>query len=92
MKTKKGGGVWNQYQDYCIRNEKDFYYHFNYIHHNPVKHKYVNEQSDVLGYEFCSYRKWIEKKGKEWMNDCFEKYPIKDFTVEGESQERQTER
>ncbi|MCK5413092.1 MAG: transposase [Candidatus Pacebacteria bacterium] len=36
--NKKGRKIFQNYLDYCIRHEKDFYRHFNYIHHNPVKH------------------------------------------------------
>ena len=76
--------IWFQYWDYCPRNEKDFYQHLNYIHHNPVKHKYVKTQEEVLKNQFCSYRQWMEQKGEEWMSDCFATYPILDFTVEGD--------
>ena len=79
-----GRKIWYQYWDRCPRNEKDFYSHFNYIHHNLVKHKYVGTQKEVLDYKFCSYQQWIDKKGKEWMSDCFATYPILDFTVEGD--------
>ncbi len=81
---QKGRSVWYQYWDYCVRNKEDFFLHFNYIHHNPIKHKYAGSQDDVLDYKFCSYRQWVKKKGSEWMADCFERYPIKDFTVEGD--------
>jgi len=27
---------------------------------------------------------WIEKEGIEWVGDVFEKYPIVDFTVDGD--------
>ena len=79
-----GRKVWFQYWDRCIRDEKDFYFHFNYIHHNLVKHGYVKIQDDVLKYPFCSYNQWMEKKGGEWMSDCFAEYPILDFTIEGD--------
>jgi hypothetical protein len=49
-----------------------------------VKHKYVKIKDDVLKYQFCSYQKWIEKKGDEWMSDCFTTYSILDFTVDCE--------
>ena len=84
LDDKKGRNIWFQYWDYCPRNEKDFYQHFNYIHHNPVKHGYVKIQDDVLKYPFCSYNQWMAKKGEEWMSDCFATYPILDFTVEGD--------
>jgi len=78
----KGRKVFQNYLDHCIRGEKDFYRHFNYIHHNPVKHKYVKNQEEVFGYKFCSYRQWIIKKGKEWVGSCLEIYPIIDFAVD----------
>ena len=82
LENQKERKIWFQYFDRCIRNEKDFYFRFNYIHHNPVKHGYVKTQNDVLKYPFCSYKQWVEKKGEEWMSDCFASYPILDFTVE----------
>jgi len=36
----RGRQVWHNYWDTCIRSEKDYWTHFNYIHHNPVKHGY----------------------------------------------------
>jgi putative transposase len=80
----KGRKIFQNYWDRCPRNEKDFYSHFNYIHHNLVKHGYVKTQDDVLKYPFCSYQQWMKKKGEEWMSDCFAEYPILDFTVDGD--------
>jgi len=77
-----GRQIWYQYWDYCIRDKEDFWRHFNYIHHNPVKHGYVKEQSLVADYPFSSYKIWLERKGKEWLNDCLAQYPIIDFTKE----------
>ena len=80
--NKFGRKVWYQYWDHCVRNEKDFFLNFNYEHHNPVKHGYVKLQEEVLNYKFCSYKKWVNEKGVEWMSECFMRYPIKDFTIE----------
>lgn len=77
--------VWYQYWDHCIRDEKDFFEHFNYIHHNTVKHGIYKEQNLVIEYPFCSYRSWFNKKGEEWLASCFEEYPILDFTVENDN-------
>lgn len=78
----KGRSIFHSYWDYCIRDEKDFFLHFNYIHHNPVKHGYVKSQYECYEYKFCSYKQWADKKGLEWVSNCFETYPIRDFTVE----------
>ena len=78
LENSKGRKIFQNYWDHCIRNEHDFYSHFNYIHHNPVKHGYVSEMVD---YHFSSYKYWCDKKGKEWMNSCFHTYPIIDFSL-----------
>lgn len=71
------GKVWRNYWDHGIRDEKDFWSHFNYIHHNPVKHGYTKRNKD---YQFSSHNYWLKRKGREWVNSCFECYPIIDFT------------
>ena len=82
LEQAPGRQIWYQYWDYCIRNEEDFWRHFNYIHHNLVKHRDVKEQALVANYPFSSYKTWLERKGEEWLNDCFAQYPILDFTKE----------
>jgi len=75
----RGRKIWHQYQDHGIRDEKDFYTHLNYIHHNPVKHNYTKKMED---YKFSSYRDCLLKYGQEWLHSCFEQYPIIDFSRE----------
>jgi putative transposase len=39
--------IWQQrFWEHAIRDEKDFEAHVNYIHHNPVKHGYVEDSDD----------------------------------------------
>ncbi len=71
--------VWHQYVDRVIRDERDYFMHFNYIHQNPVKHGFVERMS---AYQFSSIHKWIEEAGKKWLADCFRKYPVIDFEPE----------
>ncbi len=73
--------VWYNYWDYCIRNDADYYRHLNYIHQNPVKHRYVNNLGD---YRWSSYREYLERHGPEWLADSFRRFPIVDFTPTGE--------
>lgn len=81
LDKKPNRKIWYQYWDHCIRSEKDFYQHFNYIHNNPIKHKKVKDLEELPNYEFSSFGTWLNKKGKEWIYSCFEKYPIIDFTT-----------
>ncbi|MCX6808297.1 MAG: transposase, partial [Candidatus Berkelbacteria bacterium] len=67
--------IWWNYFDHIIRDESDFFKHLNYIHQNPIKHG-VSKEFD---YKFSSYHSWLEKKGKEYLDQAFEQYPIVDF-------------
>jgi hypothetical protein len=67
---------WYQYTDHVIRNDKDFYCHLNYIHQNCVKHGLSKKVSQ---YKFSSYNSWLREKGKLWIREVLEKYPIVDF-------------
>lgn len=73
-----GRKVWTNYRDYCPRDRRDFYTHFNYIHHNPVKHRVARTMGE---WDYSSYNWYIQRKGKEWMADCFIQYPIIDFSI-----------
>lgn len=76
-----GRQIWYQYWDHSIRDEADFWKHFNYIHHNPVKHGFCESQAETFCYPFSSAKSWSKIKGEEWLDSCFEFYPIIDFTV-----------
>ncbi|MFA7253105.1 MAG: transposase [Patescibacteria group bacterium] len=67
--------IWWNYLDHVIRDEADFFKHLNYIHQNPIKHGLTKE----LDYKFSSYSAWVRKKGVEYLNHSFEKYPVVDF-------------
>lgn len=82
--TSQGRTVFQNYWDYCIRGEKDFWTHFNYIQQNPIKHGLVKNLEELKNYEFCSYGQWLKNKGEEWMSEVWENYPVVDFTVPDE--------
>ena len=73
-----GRKFWYNYWDRCIRNEQDYWRHFNYIHYNPIKHGYVKQLRD---WPFSSLHSYLENKGSEWINDCWRSYPIKEFEI-----------
>jgi putative transposase len=57
-RTKKGErGIWQRrFWEYCIRNDRDYSRHVEYIHYNPVKHGYVQRASD---WQFSSINRYI---------------------------------
>jgi len=86
--NSSGRRIWYQYWDYCIRNEKDFYVHFNYIHNNPIKHGYIKQVEQLKDYIYSSYPTYLKRKGVNWLNDLFERYPIIDFSLKREDDYR----
>jgi putative transposase len=71
----KGRQVWHNYWDTCVRDERGLWTRFNYIHHNPVKHGYVQAMED---WPFSSYHYYLRTKGREWLLDCWSRYPVVD--------------
>ena len=55
---KRESNIWQRrYYEHTIRNEKDFNLHLDYIHYNPVKHKYTNTASS---WEYGSFQKYVK--------------------------------
>jgi putative transposase len=73
----RGRQIWHNFWDTCIRNEIDYWTHLNYIHHNPVKHGYVQEMKE---WTFSSFWYYLKSKGEDWLMDAFYRYPIIDYT------------
>ena len=68
--TIKGEGrkgernIWQQrFWEHAIRDEKDYEAHVNYIHHNPVKHGYVDEADK---WPFSTWHRFRRDYGKAW--------------------------
>ncbi len=59
-RKKKGErGIWQRrYWEHLIHDEDDYEKHVNYIHHNPVKHGYVNKAID---WPYSTIHDYIEK-------------------------------
>ena len=73
----RGRQVWHNYWDTCIRDERDFWTHLNYIHCNPVKHGYTRHAAD---WEFSSYGFYQRQRGDEWLAEVLRQYPVIDFS------------
>jgi putative transposase len=72
LDNAQGRKTWYSYWDICIRGEADFWTRFNYIHHNPVRHGYVENPED---WEFSSYRFYLQEEGEDWLEKCWFDYP-----------------
>jgi len=77
--STKGREVWYSYWDCCVRDEKDFWTKFNYIHYNPTKHGYVESPED---WKFSSLNEILGNKGQDWVDDCWARYPVVEYDFE----------
>jgi len=67
-------GVWQRrYWEHTIADDADFETHFDYVHWNPVKHKYV---SCPVDWPYSSFHRWVAKGvyEKDW--GCGHKVPL----------------
>ena len=57
---RKECDIWqHKYWEHTIRDENDLNKHTDYIHYNPLKHKYVNKVSD---WDYSSFKKFVQNK------------------------------
>ena len=58
-KCRRERGIWQRrFWEHCIRDELDYNRHVDYIHWNPVKHKWVKNVHDWL---HSSFHRYVEK-------------------------------
>ena len=74
--AQKGRKVWYRYSDRLIRNERHHSASVNYIHCNPVKHRYVRKSTD---WPWVSLHHYLEAQGRKWLAEKWTAYPVKDY-------------
>jgi putative transposase len=56
--AKRGHPIWQKrYWEHLLQNEADFTRHVEYIHYNPVKHRYAKSPGD---WPYSSFRRYVE--------------------------------
>ena len=70
--------VWYKFADRMIRNDAHFYRALNYIHYNPVKHRYVDDPYAWLWTSLHNYAE-AEGYGRAWLREKWKAYPPGDF-------------
>jgi putative transposase len=70
--------VWYKFTDRMIRNDAHFYRALNYIHYNPVKHRYTD---DPYEWPWSSLHNYLEADGygREWLRVKWQVHPPGDF-------------
>jgi len=70
--------VWYKFTDRLIRNDAHFYRALNYIHYNPVKHKYTDDPYEWPWSSLFTYLE-AEGYGREWLREKWRSHPPCDF-------------
>jgi putative transposase len=73
---QRGRKVWCAPADRLIRGEAHFWATLNYIHHNPVKHGWVEKWTD---WPFSSAADYLATVGREEALRCWRSYPVLDY-------------
>ncbi|MEK6280500.1 MAG: hypothetical protein AABN95_09130 [Acidobacteriota bacterium] len=73
---RRGRQVWFNCVDRVIKSHRHFWATVNYIHHNPVKHGYVDSWQDWL---WSSAAPFLERVGRERALQIWREFPILDY-------------
>jgi putative transposase len=68
--------VWYQYSDRRIRNDQHFFRALNYIHYNPVHHRYADTAYD---WPWSSVHNYLHAHGREWLRHQWQTHHPGDF-------------
>ncbi|MEI8039624.1 MAG: hypothetical protein WCJ14_14665 [Verrucomicrobiota bacterium] len=74
--NQRGRQIWHAASDRSMRNADHFWSTVNYIHHNPVKHGYVDHW---LEWPFSSASDFLDSVGREQALELWRQYPILDY-------------
>ena len=72
----RGRRVWFRSQDRCMRSQRHFHTTLNYIHNNPVHHKWARKWQD---WPFSSVHWYLETMGRDWLLQIWKEYPLRDY-------------
>ena len=73
---RRGRKIWHGAPDRAMRSTRHFWTTLNYIHHNPVKHGYVEKQTD---WPHSSVHGFLEEVGRERAVEIWKEFPVKDY-------------
>ena len=73
---QRGRKCWHRCADRSIRGSDHFYVVRNYVHHNPVKHGYVDSWQD---WPYSSAIEYLRDVGEDMARDLWVHYPILDM-------------
>ncbi len=74
--NRRGRKVWCNALEHAIKTDRHFWATLNYIHHNPVRHGYVDKWQD---WPFSSALKYLESVGRKRAKEVWKEFPIREY-------------
>ena len=74
--NSRGRNVWHNTAETVMKSDAHFQATLNYIHHNPVKHGYVEKWTD---WPWSSAAEYLDCIGREEAAKVWKAYPIEDY-------------
>jgi putative transposase len=74
--NRRGRQVWCGAAERYMRNEAHFWATMNYIHHNPVRHGYVEHWQDWL---FSSAQEYLSEMGRDFAEKIWRHHPVLEY-------------
>jgi putative transposase len=72
----RGRQVWHRAAETAMKSEGHFWATINYVHHNPVKHGYVQKWQD---WPYCSAAQYLKCVGRERALEIWRSFPIRNY-------------
>jgi putative transposase len=72
----RGRQVWCGITERYMRGDAHFWATLNYVHHNPVHHRYVDHWQD---WPFSSAREYLDQMGRGFAEQTWRGYPLLDY-------------
>ena len=72
----RGRKIWHNAAETVMKSERHYYATVNYIHHNPVKHRYVEKWTE---WPWSSAAAWLAEHGREAAAAQWREYPIGEY-------------
>ena len=73
---RRGRKVWHNCFERPIRSERHFWATMNYVHHNPVHHRYVEQCQE---WPWSSAAEFLQRVGRDRAEHIWRDYPILDY-------------
>ena len=70
------GSVWYSFADRAIRSDRHYCTTLNYIHYNPVKHRWARSP---YAWAESSVHWYLATMGREWLRELWAQYPLRDY-------------